>query len=218
MSFVTYTPTPTRLVTLTEADGSEPLEAATTNISLEQMADGILWLDQNTPKNTGGIMVIDYLVRVLSPGEIRCEDGLIHVESDGELRLDVGSLAQLKGKTRTQPLQSLSDADHSLNVTSHNNRLIMRTAPAANRIVTLLTTPLPQEGDWFELTVLLGTSAFTVGLQRQGSSDYVAVIGDGVGTSPFGSSNLAGTARVQYDGGLWRLSSVGGVAFYGGDA
>jgi hypothetical protein len=47
MAFPAYTPTPTRLVTLSRADGSEKLRASTTNVSLEQLADGIAWLDQS---------------------------------------------------------------------------------------------------------------------------------------------------------------------------
>lgn len=114
----------------------------------------------------------------------------------------------------------LSDADHTLDTNSGAQQFVMLTSPGANRIITLRqgTSPVPPEGLWFELTVILGTSSHTVGLQREGSSDYVAVIGDGVGTSPFGSSNLAGTARVQVVSGVWRLISVGGVAFYGSDA
>lgn len=47
MPFLSYTPTATRLVTLSESDGSERLKAATTNVSLEQLADGIKWLDDS---------------------------------------------------------------------------------------------------------------------------------------------------------------------------
>lgn len=48
MPFPEYTPVPTRLVTLAEADDGEQLAAATTNVSLEQLADGILWVDSNS--------------------------------------------------------------------------------------------------------------------------------------------------------------------------
>lgn len=54
MPFPAYTPTPTRLVTLNEADDQEDLSAATTNVSLEQLADGVAWLDGNTVKTGGG--------------------------------------------------------------------------------------------------------------------------------------------------------------------
>ncbi len=114
----------------------------------------------------------------------------------------------------------LSDAAATLDTASAAQRFVMLTAPAANRVLTLRqsTAPIPPEGLWFEVTVMLGTSAFVVQLRREGSSDNVAVIGDGVGTSPFGSSNLVGTARVQVVAGVWRLVAVGGVAFYGVDA
>lgn len=45
MSFTPYAPVPTKLVTLTRADGAEPLNSATTNVSLEQLADGVAWLN-----------------------------------------------------------------------------------------------------------------------------------------------------------------------------
>lgn len=45
MGFPAYTPSPVRLVTLSEADGDENLSSATTNVSLEQLADGIKYLD-----------------------------------------------------------------------------------------------------------------------------------------------------------------------------
>jgi hypothetical protein len=54
MAFPAYTPTPTRLVTRSRADGSEKLRASTTNVSLEQLADGIQWLDENRLSTTGG--------------------------------------------------------------------------------------------------------------------------------------------------------------------
>lgn len=44
MAFPPYTPTPTKLVTLARADGSELLSAATTNVSLEQLADAIAYI------------------------------------------------------------------------------------------------------------------------------------------------------------------------------
>ncbi len=43
MAFPPYTPTPTKIVTLSRADGSEPLQAATTNVSLEQLADAVAY-------------------------------------------------------------------------------------------------------------------------------------------------------------------------------
>jgi hypothetical protein len=76
----------------------------------------------------------------------------------------------------------------------------------------------PIAGDWFEVTVFLGTSAYTVGLQRAGSSDYVCVIGDGAGVSPWASSNITGTGKVRFDGTHWHLLSAAGSAFSGADS
>lgn len=45
MAFTAYVPTPNELVTLNRADGSELLSAATTNVSLEQLADGVVWIN-----------------------------------------------------------------------------------------------------------------------------------------------------------------------------
>jgi hypothetical protein len=58
MTMIDYTPTPNKLVDLVYADGNEPLAAATTNVSLEQLADAVaycqthgfvasaIWLDE----------------------------------------------------------------------------------------------------------------------------------------------------------------------------
>lgn len=43
MAFIGYTPTPTKLVTLTYGDGNQTLSAATTNVSLEQLADAVAY-------------------------------------------------------------------------------------------------------------------------------------------------------------------------------
>lgn len=44
MPFPAYTPTPTQLVTLNEADDAEDPSAARTNVSLEQLADAIAYV------------------------------------------------------------------------------------------------------------------------------------------------------------------------------
>ncbi len=55
MSFVAYTPTPVEPGDLSEADDQEPLAAATTNVSLEQLADWITWLkDRHSTYNGSG--------------------------------------------------------------------------------------------------------------------------------------------------------------------
>ncbi len=146
-------------------------------------------------------------------------EGKIRFVNDGELLMDSGTLTQLLGKTRIQARESLSDADHNLDVNSNNNRIIMRTSPTANRVLTLLkasASPAPVAGDWFEVTVLLGTSAFFVALQQEGAGGSVYVgflLSDGSA-----SANIAGTIVVEYDGTNWRFASGGGSAFYGSGA
>ncbi len=123
--------------------------------------------------------------------------------------------------SRNRNILSLADADATIDSMSGANVFVMRTSPGANRVITLRqsTSPLPVNGDWYEFTVFLGTSSHTVGLQREGSLDYVAVFGDGVGTSPYASNNQVATARVQLVGGVWRLISVGGgPVFTGSDS
>ncbi len=45
MAFITYTPIAAKLGDLTYGDGNQLLTAATTNVSLEQLADGVKWLN-----------------------------------------------------------------------------------------------------------------------------------------------------------------------------
>lgn len=110
----------------------------------------------------------------------------------------------------------LSDADHTLDSTTGSNWIRMLTNPAANRILTLRqsTAPLPVKGDWFNVMVLLGNSAFTVALQREGAGggDYVAVLGDGVGAA----GNNVASALVRFDGTDWKLLNVGGKFSFSG--
>lgn len=199
MAFPEYTPTPTQLVTLAEADDDEPLAAATTNASLEQLADGIAYTDATVDA-----------VATSNAGKVnRAGDTM------------AGTLGFVK--TRVQTQTPLSDANHNLDVNSTTNRVIMRTPPTGTRTLTLLkasASPAPVAGDWFEVTVLLSTSAFGVRLVREGASggDSIAVIGDGAGVSPYALNGLTGTALVIYDGTEWRLASAGGVVFFGVDA
>lgn len=53
MAFIGYTPTATKLVTLTYADGGEDLNAATTNVSLEQLADAVLYCQTHGSVGSG---------------------------------------------------------------------------------------------------------------------------------------------------------------------
>ncbi len=129
------------------------------------------------------------------------------------ISMESGAFFDLRCASQERAPVSLSDAAHTIDSSSGGNRFLMRTSPAANRVITLRqsTSPVPRNGDWYEFTVFLGLSIYTVALQREGSLDYVAVLGDGTNTNPYGLSNLVATARVQLDGGVWRLVSVGGA-------
>lgn len=217
MPFEDYTPTSTQLVTLSEADDDEPLEASTTNVSLEQLADGIVYVDNIASAAlplAGGTMT----------GGLTLDDsaGALVAPSGAVITAQFGSLVTV-AKTRIWAPESLSDADHSLDINSNKNRIIMRTPPAANRDLTLLkasASPAPVVGDWFEITVLLSNSAYAVLLRREGftGGDSIGIIGDGVGVSPYALSGLTGTILVVYDGSNWRFAAAGGVAFFGVDA
>jgi hypothetical protein len=83
MPFGDYTPTPTQLITLSEADDEEDLAAATTNVSLEQLADAIAYLQDrlstysasgsgagiietySAPANTGSFVYVSSTIVVL---------------------------------------------------------------------------------------------------------------------------------------------------------
>lgn len=143
--------------------------------------------------------------------------GNVTMATAKKLTAPAGSTVELLGATRTQVPIYFSDASHTIDSNTGGNRIIMLAAPAANRILTLRqsTSPAPVNGDWYEVTVLLGNSGFTVGLQREGSADYVAVLGDGVGAS----GNNVATARVELVSGVWRLTATGGkFSFSGADS
>jgi hypothetical protein len=143
-------------------------------------------------------------------------DGKIRLENNAELQLDSGTLTQLLGKTRIQAQESLSDADHNIDVNSNKNRIIMRTPPAATRVLTILkasASPAPVAGDWFEITVLINTSTHMVTIAREGSIAVIASIGDGVG-----AGGAWGTVLIEYDGTNWRFVTASGLAAYGADA
>lgn len=91
MPFADYTPSPVQLVTLSEADGSEPLGAGTTNVSLEQLADGVQYLNERAIQADGtGEVVGDYTWlgdQEFEAGISVAEDvdvgGAVHWPSDG---------------------------------------------------------------------------------------------------------------------------------------
>ena len=111
----------------------------------------------------------------------------------------------------------LPDANVTLDSATGGNYIRFLTAPSGARIVKLRqsTTPIPVKGNWFYITALIGNSAFTYGIQREGSDDYVAVLGNGLSSS----GNHVGCALVRFNGTVWQLLGVGGTkAFAGGDA
>lgn len=59
MSFVTYNPTAVRFESLSEADDQEQLSAATTNVSLEQIADGLLWVTGRAVNSVNSVLLGD---------------------------------------------------------------------------------------------------------------------------------------------------------------
>ncbi len=223
------------------SDATDGMTASSVNVPLEALGDRTAYLLYRVNKDNGYILshvALDTVAALAQGDPDSANDGDFKfygqltildngadvggftAKTNTTVSMESGSFFDLRGKSQRRAIVSLSDTAHTIDSSSGANNFIMRTAPGADRVITLRqsTAPVPREGDWYEFTVLLGTSAFTVGLQREGSMDYVAVIGDGVGMSPWGSSNLAGTALVQFDSGVWRLVSVGGVAFYGSDA
>ncbi len=173
-----------------------------------------------SPTFTGTVTLPD---TVLPTGKtLTCAGGSI-VDIDGGLNIDSGgSFFPVNGSHQLNDVSiDLSDADHTLDLATGGQMIRMLTAPAANRILTLRqsSTNTPPDGYWFEVTVLLHSSHFTVSLQRQGSGDYVAILGDGVGTSPWGNSQLVASVRVKKIGGVWKLDFAGaGPVFYAGDS
>ena len=109
----------------------------------------------------------------------------------------------------------LTDADATLDTANAAQCFIMTTNPAADRTLTLRqsTAPVPPEGLWFELTAFIGTSNKVIKLKREGSGNFVAVIGDGAG-----AAGMVGSARVQVVSGVWRLVRVGGTVFSATDS
>lgn len=135
------------------------------------------------------------------------------------ITFDLSGVTKLTGRQVEAFPVYLTTTDVTLDHATGGNEIIMLAAPSANRIITLRqgTAPIPENGDWFEITVLLGTSAFTVAIQREGASlgDYVAVLGDGIG----GTGNQVASAKVKLVAGVWRLMHVGGrYAFSGTDS
>jgi hypothetical protein len=126
-------------------------------------------------------------------------------------------VTKFTGRTVERAPLYIAEANITLDQNTGANRIIMSANPTANRVITLRqsTAPIPENGDWFEVMVTLGASAFTVVLQREGSVEFVAVFGDGIGAA----GNHVVSARVQLVSGAWRLMSTGGrYAFYGADS
>jgi hypothetical protein len=77
-------------------------------------------------------------------------------------------------------------------------------------------SPAPVEGDWFEITCLLGNSAFPIQIQRLSNlGTDVAQLTNSVFSTP--GTNNAGGVRVRFNGTNWRGHFAGGCCAYGGD-
>lgn len=118
-------------------------------------------------------------------------------------------------RTRVAAPTYLADADVTLDATTLTNRVIMPTI-TTNRIITLRqsTSPVPVNGDWFEITVFLpdGVSpGITLSIRREGSGSNVVVLGPGAN-----NTNEVASARVQLVSGVWRLTAVGGKHVFRG--
>lgn len=199
------------------------LQGRTTEEAPRYLADAAATLDSSIGGGITGAVAATGLVKIatasahffITGAVVRIAGVLGTTEANGRWTITVIDATHftLNGST-------FVNAYTSGGVIHCGRRVVLITSPAGNRIITLRqsTSPAPFEGDWFEVTCFLGTSSFTIGLQREGSANYVAVLGDGVGTSPYASSNQVGTARVQVVGGVWRLTAVGGVAFSGSDS
>lgn len=130
--------------------------------------------------------------------------GAASVLSGGSLSLSSGSLLNLLGRIRRAATTSLSDADHTLDVTQ-GTRFLLSAAPAAIRTETLdKTTGTPIAGEIIELVV---RDAMATGKQ------YIIKNGSG-GTICEFWGNAAGNAGVfaefEFVGSDWRLGRFSG--------
>jgi hypothetical protein len=220
MAFVTYTPPAggTRLVTLSEADGSERLKAATTNVSLEQLARGVIWLDSNLLHAPGGVVTggleitnnviiggtLDVTGNVTFEGTLDVDDGLSVTAS-----ASIDGVATLSGGTRRRTPAFLADADQTVGP-SNGQIFVLADNPAALRDITLRqsSSPVPVNGDWMRFLLKTGNSPNYYRFRREGSGNDLAFVkgfidvDEGAGTSfLYNCCQL----EVQLVSGVWRM-------------
>jgi hypothetical protein len=120
------------------------------------------------------------------------------------------------GRTVRRTPSYLTDTSQTIDPSTNGNICVMLTAPAANRTITLRqsTAPIPEDGDWQRVTVLIGNGGNSVFFEREGATggDLIATIVTG--------SNASDTATVEFQvvSGVWRLVGGGYLVRNGGDA
>jgi hypothetical protein len=217
-------------------DDGDPPTAANLSAADKCNADGVGYLNAvkaplASPTFTGTVTLPDCILQAgklftcQATSNITELGTLTIAGSTGVLAIGAGGTLDMTAGTsviKNSNLVSLADANATLDLTTGGQRIVMRTSPVANRVLTLKQTggTAPPDGYWFEVSVFLGTSARTVSLQREGAvGTFVAVLGDGVGNTPWGSSNQVASVRVKKEAGVWRLEFAGaGPCFFGGDA
>jgi hypothetical protein len=117
----------------------------------------------------------------------------------------------------------IGNADKTLDLSVTNaasqkaQEIVMNVAPTANRTITLRQAAhadTPPDGYWYVITVLLDASTNLVYIQREGSADYVAILGDAGNAG----SNEVASVKVKKIGGVWRGVWIGGkYAIHGGE-
>lgn len=77
----------------------------------------------------------------------------------------------------------------------------------------------PVDGDWFKITVFVGTSTFSVQVGRAGSGQFLAFLGPVPAGDPGPPSTRTASVLVRFNGTHWKALDFGGrVAYYGDEA
>lgn len=190
MSFVTYTPTPVHFTTLSEADGVEPLQAATTNVSLEQIADGMVHLDQDKLSAPGGVVTDP----VTFGDTVTFADTL---EMSGSDAVYVDRSTELSASGAAPTLTTAAD-------------FYWVDTPSVDIVCTLKSTsPAPLANAEIEFAVYDLNTGRTLDIQREGGESVVMFSG-----APGG---IYGHAKFRFLSGSWRLAGVSseGTITYG---
>ncbi len=217
--------------TATAPINDDDVDGASIQVPVQAMLDDAAFAYGNTAKNTvarqadgdadhaneGDFKFYGQLTILDNGSDI----GGFTAKTNTTISVEHGASFDLRAVSQAPDPGDLSDADHTVDSDAGVNVFLMRTSPVGNRVITLRqsTSPVPRNGDWYEFTVFHGLSAYTVSLKREGSMDYVAVIGDGTNTNPYGLSALVSTVKVQLISGVWRLVRAGGSkVFSSGDS